>query len=169
MHPGNLPSEASERLFGKALDHEYSLAELLKRPGVGFDEVWEAARLAKRDSAVSRGTLHAECGQPLADAVIEQLEVFTKYAGYIDKQLDDVRRAAQFENLPLPEGLDYASVTALSHEVRQRLSHHRPATLGQASRISGVTPAAISLLLVHLRKGRFRGFVAGDEHDDLAA
>jgi tRNA uridine 5-carboxymethylaminomethyl modification enzyme len=169
IHPGILAAEVAERLFGKALEHEYSLAELLKRPGVDFDAVWEAARLARPDVTVSRETLHTEWGAPMADAVIEQVEVVTKYAGYIDKQLDDVRRAAQFEHLPLPDGLDYTSVTALSHEVRQRLAHHRPATLGQASRISGVTPAAIALLLVHLRKGRFRGFSAADERNNLAA
>jgi len=72
--------------------------------------------------------------------------------------VEEVGRAALLEHLALPEDLDYSRVTALSHEVRQKLSGHRPATLGQASRISGVTPAAISLLLVHLKKGRFKGF-----------
>ena len=92
--------------------------------------------------------------------MIEQVEIATKYAGYIDKQIEEVERAAHYENLRLPEDLDYAQVTALSYEVRQKLSRHRPQTLGQASRVSGVTPAAISLLLVHLKKGRFRGFGA---------
>ena len=168
VHPAVLPEEAAQRLFGKPLEHEYSLSELLKRPGVGFDAVWEAARLARPDCAVSRETLHAEWGVPMAEAVIEQLEVLTKYAGYIDKQVDDVRRTAQFESFPLPEDLDYSAVAALSHEVRQRLAERRPATLGQASRISGVTPAAISLLLVHLRRGRLRGFGAGDREDQAA-
>jgi len=163
IHPGNLDAAAAERLFGKALEHEYSLAELLKRPGVSFDSLAEAAALARPDEAVSRETLRASLGPDLADAVIEQLEVSTKYAGYIDKQIDDVQRTAQFEALVLPAELDYAAVTALSFEVRQRLAQHRPATLGQASRISGVTPAAISLLLVHLRRGRFRGFVSKDD------
>ena len=100
--------------------------------------------------------------------MIEQCEIAIKYAGYIDKQRDEVERAAALETLPLPESLDYAQVTALSHEVRQKLSRHRPATLGQAARISGVTPAAISLLLVHLKKRRFRGFggAAGDASAD---
>jgi tRNA uridine 5-carboxymethylaminomethyl modification enzyme len=118
------------------------------------------ARVAKPDAGVSRETLVAELGAPLASAVIEQVEIATKYAGYIDKQIDEVERAAAYEHLALPDGLDYAQVTALSHEVRQKLSRHRPATLGQASRISGVTPAAISLLLVHLKKGRFKGFAS---------
>jgi tRNA uridine 5-carboxymethylaminomethyl modification enzyme len=105
----------------------------------------------------------------LADAVIEQVEISTKYAGYIDRQHDEIERAARFENLPLPAALDYGAVTALSHEVRQRLTQQRPATLGQAARISGVTPAAISLLLVHLRKRRVRGFLADPDSADLAA
>jgi tRNA uridine 5-carboxymethylaminomethyl modification enzyme len=86
--------------------------------------------------------------------VIEQVEISVKYAGYIDKQKDEVLRASHYENLRLPEDLDYAQVRALSHEVRQRLSQQRPATLGQAARLSGVTPAAISLLLIHLKKGQ---------------
>ena len=92
--------------------------------------------------------------------MIEQAEIGIKYAGYIDKQIDEVERAAHFENLKLPDELDYAAVSALSFEVRQKLARHRPATLGQAARISGVTPAAISLLLVHLKKSRFKGFAA---------
>ena len=148
----------AERLVGKALEHEYALADLLRRPGVGFDAVAEAARLARHPDAVSRETLRAEFGVAEADAVIEQAEIAIKYAGYISKQQDDVERAAGLENLALPADLDYGQVSALSFEVRQKLSRHRPATLGQASRISGVTPAAISLLLVHLKKGRYKGF-----------
>ena len=160
IHPGLLPAADAERLVGKALEHEHTLIDLLRRPGVGFDTVAEVARVAKPDAGVSRETLVAELGAPLASAVIEQVEIATKYADYIDKQIDEVERAAAYEHLALPDGLDYAQVTALSHEVRQKLSRHRPATLGQASRISGVTPAAISLLLVHLKKGRFKGFAS---------
>ena len=90
--------------------------------------------------------------------MIEQVEIAVKYAGYIGKQVEEVERATHFEHLKLPAELDYAQVPALSFEVRQKLGRHRPETLGQASRISGVTPAAISLLLVHLKKGRFKGF-----------
>ncbi len=159
IQPGRLPAADAERLFGKALEHEHRLTDLLRRPGVGFDTLAEVARIANPDACVSRETLVAELGAALAGAVIEQIEIATKYAGYIDKQVEEVARAAQLEDLALPESLDYAQVTALSHEVRQKLSRHRPATLGQASRLSGVTPAAISLLLVHLKKGRARGFV----------
>ena len=118
---------------------------------------------ARRDflkslSAAATATLALPQPRLVADAVIEQIEISVKYAGYIVKQNDEVERAARYEHLVLPAELDYAQVHALSYEVRQTLSRHRPETLGQASRMSGVTPAAISLLLVHLKKGRFAGF-----------
>ena len=158
VHPGVLAAGDAERLLGKAIEREYNLADLLRRPGIGFDTVAEIARLARPETVVSRETLAGELGQPLADTVIEQVEIATKYAGYIGKQAEEVERAAHFEELKLPAELDYSQVTALSFEVRQKLNRHRPETLGQASRISGVTPAAISLLLVHLKKKRFVGF-----------
>ena len=86
----------------------------------------------------------------------EQAEITSRYAGYIDKQHAEVDRAASLEHLPLPADMDYAAVKALSFEIRQKLASHKPETLGQASRISGVTPAAVSLLLVHLKKRRAR-------------
>ncbi|PPE68807.1 tRNA uridine-5-carboxymethylaminomethyl(34) synthesis enzyme MnmG [Caldimonas thermodepolymerans] len=158
VHPGILPADAAERVVGKALEREYALVDLLRRPGVGFDQVAEVAAIARPEAGVSRETLRAELGPALADAVIEQVEISVKYAGYIEKQKEEVTRAAHYESLKLPADLDYMEVKALSYEVRQKLNKHRPETLGQASRISGVTPAAISLLLVHLKKGRFKGF-----------
>jgi len=169
VRPETLPAAEAERLLGKAIEHEYRLADLLRRPGVDFDVLTEVASIAAVPSAVSRETLRGEFGQPLADAVIEQVEISIKYAGYIDKQNDEVARSAHFENLRLPEDLDYGQVAALSFEVRQKLSKHRPETLGQASRISGVTPAAVSLLLIHLKKGRFKGFAANDRATSDAA
>ena len=159
VRPATLPALEAERLLGRAIEHEYSLADLLRRPGVGFDTLAEVQRIAMPEAAVSRETLRSELGGALADAVIEQVEIATKYAGYIDKQNDEVQRASHYEHLRLPAELDYAQVTALSHEVRQKLARHRPETLGQASRLSGITPAAISLLLVHLKKNRFKDFV----------
>ena len=108
-----------------------------------------------RHPDVSRETLG-----DLLEPVIEQIEIAAKYSGYIDRQKDEVERAAHYENLKLPDDLDYMQVTGLSIEVRQKLNKHRPETLGLASRISGVTPAAVSLLLVHLKKTKFKGFVA---------
>lgn len=161
VHPGILPAELAEGVLGKPIEREYSLADLLRRPGVRFDGVAALAAAARPEAGVSRETLGSELGAELAAAVIEQLEISIKYAGYIDKQVEEVGRAQVYENLPLPPELDYAQVTALSFEVRQKLSRHRPETLGQAARISGVTPAAVSLLLVHLKKKRFKGFLGG--------
>lgn len=162
VHPGALLPEAAERLLGKAIEREYNLADLLRRPGVGFDTVAEIASIAKPEAGVSRETLRQEFGVELADAIAEQAEISIKYAGYIDKQVEEVGRAAQYEGLRLPAELDYAQVTAISFEARQKLALHRPETLGQASRISGITPATISLLLIHLKKGRFKGFAANE-------
>ena len=156
VRPATVPAVDAERLLGKALEHEHNLADLLRRPDANYDLVSEVAAIAGHH--VSRETRRGEWGRVEADAVIEQVEIGIKYAGYIDKQADEVDRASALEGLKLPGELDYAKVTALSFEVRQTLMRHRPATLGQASRISGVTPAAISLLLVHLKKGRFKGF-----------
>ena len=165
VRPESVPAAAAERILGKALEHEYSLAGLMRRPGVDFDSVCELAKIAESRQKgrqvpdhVSRETMRKAWGAVDADAVIEQVEVGLKYAGYIDKQRSDVERASMLESLVLPAGIDYHAVPALSFEVRQKLHRHQPATLGDASRISGVTPAAISLLLVHLkrRSGSFR-------------
>lgn len=173
VQPSTLPAAAAEALLGKALEHEYSLADLLRRPNVTFDTLEEIAAIARPLAGVSRETLVQALGQELADTVIEQVEISLKYAGYINKQNEDVERASHFEHLRLPAELDYSKVTALSFEARQKLAAQRPETLGQASRISGITPATISLLLIHLKKGRFQGFAAANETtrptDDAAA
>jgi tRNA uridine 5-carboxymethylaminomethyl modification enzyme len=105
-------------------------------------------------SAVSRETLG-----DLSASVIEQVEIAAKYSGYIDRQKVEVERSAYYENLRLPAKLDYLQVSSLSIEARQKLDKHRPETLGMASRISGITPATISLLLIHLKKGGFKEFM----------
>ena len=153
VNPRILPAAEAERVLGKTIEHEYPLFDLLRRPGVGYEALMSLDGGKYASSDVSRETLGA-----LADGVLEQVEIAAKYAGYIDRQRDEVQRAAYYEKLQLPEDLDYTQVAALSIEVRQKLQKHRPETLGQASRISGVTPAAISLLMVHLKKGGFKGF-----------
>jgi len=153
VSPRNLPAHESERVLGKVIDHEYNLADLLKRPNVTYADLMSLDGSAYASDSVSRETL----GE-LLEPVIEQIEIAAKYSGYIGRQKDEVERAAYYEHLQLPVDLDYMQVPALSIEVRQKLSKHRPETLGMASRISGVTPAAISLLLVHLRKRKARGF-----------
>jgi tRNA uridine 5-carboxymethylaminomethyl modification enzyme len=159
--PSTVPAPVAERILGRSIERDYTLAELVRRPGVRYDDVAEIAPAAGH----SRVDLRRELGQPLADAVIEQVETRIKYAGYIDKQVEQVGRAAHYETLLLPKDFDYSAVAALSHEVRQKLSRHRPETLGQASRISGVTPAAISLLLIHLKRERARRRLGADQAD----
>jgi tRNA uridine 5-carboxymethylaminomethyl modification enzyme len=108
--------------------------------------------------AVSRETL----GELYAP-VVEQVEIAAKYAGYIDRQKDEVQRASHLEGMKLPADLDYMQVSALSIEARQHLQKHRPETLGLASRMSGITPATISLLMIYLKKGGFKGFAKSTE------
>ena len=151
INPAVVGSVESERVLGKTLEHEYNLFDLLRRPGVDYSGLLSLNTGAFASADVSRETLG-----DLHDVVIEQIEISAKYSGYIDRQREEVERAAHYENLPLPADLDYTQVAALSIEVRQKLQKHRPQTLGQASRISGITPAAVSLLLVHLKKGHFR-------------
>ncbi|MDQ6680584.1 MAG: tRNA uridine-5-carboxymethylaminomethyl(34) synthesis enzyme MnmG, partial [Pseudomonadota bacterium] len=105
-------------------------------------------------AAVSRETLRSELGVATADAVIEQVQTGIKYAGYVAKQNAAVARAALDEDLALPADIDYAHVRALSFEVRQTLGRQRPASLGHAARLPGMTPAAVSLLRVFLKKRR---------------
>ncbi len=150
VSPKNLDAAESERVFGKALEHEHSLADLLRRPDVNY------ANLMSLDGG---RYAQAAVGDELADpSVAEQVEITTKYAGYIDRQKNEVERAAHYEHLKLPADLDYLQVHALSIEARQKLNKHRPETLGLASRISGITPASISLLLVHLKKRGYKDF-----------
>jgi len=150
VSPANLSVAEAERVLGKAIEHEYSLADLLRRPEVSYGGLMamDGGRFASLDIAgmdsVSRET------------IIEQIDIAAKYSGYIDRQNEEVARAAHYENMALPTDFDYLSILALSVEVRQKLAKHQPETLGQASRISGVTPAAISLLLVHMRRARMR-------------
>jgi tRNA uridine 5-carboxymethylaminomethyl modification enzyme len=111
------------------------------------------------DAGVSRETGVVLSQEDLfAALVIEQVEITAKYSGYIDRQKDEVGRALHYESLKLPKELDYLKVSALSIEARQKLNKLKPETLGQASRISGITPATISLLLVHLKKNNFKEF-----------
>ncbi|HEX5802771.1 MAG TPA: FAD-dependent oxidoreductase, partial [Azospira sp.] len=139
VRPQTLPQADAERVLGKGIEREYTLFDLLRRPDVSY-----AALL----------TLPGAAGEvSLSDPqVIEQIEIQAKYQGYIDRQQDEVARTLTQEETLLPEGLDYSVVPGLSKEVQQKLAQHKPQTIGQASRIQGITPAAISLLLVHLKR-----------------
>jgi tRNA uridine 5-carboxymethylaminomethyl modification enzyme len=137
VNPKLLPAEDAVRVLGKAIEHEYCLFELLRRPEVSYSALLSLPG----------------AGEPVSDPlVIEQLEISAKYQGYIDRQAGEVLRSAAYESAVLPETLDYAAVAGLSNEVKQKLAQHRPQTIGQASRVQGVTPAAISLLLIHLKR-----------------
>jgi len=147
VNPNNLPPAEAERVFGKAIEREYNLADLLRRPDVNY-----AGLMSLDGGKYSTPDISAL----LDKSVIEQIEITAKYAGYIDLQKVEVERAAHYENLKLPPELDYLQVQALSFEARQTLAKHRPETLGLASRISGITPATVSLLLVHLKKNLWK-------------
>ncbi len=163
VSPQKLPAAESERVLGKAIEHEYPLSELLRRPDVNYASLM-SLNDGRYASAELGSDLAPESGESESSlfirSVVEQVEINAKYSGYIDRQKSEIERAAHYENLTLPRELDYLQVTALSYEARQKLARHQPETLGQASRISGVTPAAISLLLVHLKKGGFKGFAS---------
>ena len=147
--PKNVSATEAERVFGKALEHEYNLLELLRRPDVNYAALMslESGKFADADAPTSDDM-----------TIVEQIEIVAKYAGYIDRQHAEVEKALHFENFKLPPEMDYAAVTALSIEARQTLTKYKPQTLGLASRISGVTPATVSLLLVYLKKNGYKGF-----------
>jgi len=133
-------------LLGQDLSHECNLTELLRRPGITYEAITSLG-----DGLWSPGILDDDIG--LAAQISDQVEISVKYQGYIERQALEIARQEHNESFPLPETLDYSNVLGLSKEVQQKLNLHKPATLGQAGRISGITPAALSLLLVHLKKG----------------
>ena len=182
VNPALLSDERATELLGTTIEREYSLFDLLRRPGITHSAISalrdELSLKAKSDATtvgwVEQSDTHqaaaptiATDGYPasthptnLHESVSEQVEIAAKYAGYIERQQEEIDRQLANENLRFPPDLDYAQVRGLSKEVQFKLSAQRPDTLGQAGRISGVTPAAISLLLVHLKKGRLAEVVA---------
>ena len=153
VQPANLSAETMQSIFGKPLEHEYSLFELLRRPEVSYEQVLTLGE--------------AGLGE-VEPAVREQVEIAAKYQGYIDRQIDEVARSRGQENTRLPSDLDYREIHGLPIEAQQKLNAHKPETIGQASRISGITPAAISLLLVHLkRKSRAKAANLSDTASDI--
>ena len=137
--PQKLAEEDQLRVFGQKLSREANLHDLLRRPNLDY-----AALMTLPD---------AQPETALADSVVEQVEIQVKYQGYIDRQNEEIDSRRDIETLKLPEDIDYSKVKGLSAEVQQKLNQHKPETVGQASRISGVTPAAVALLMVHLKRG----------------
>ena len=153
VNPATLPLEDAEPVLGKGIEREYALADLLRRPNVTYETLMgmQGGKYAL-ESPLAEDPL-------LAEQIREQVEIGIKYHGYIARQADEVERLGANENTRLPADFDYSQVRGLSIEVQQKLAKHKPETIGQASRISGITPAAVSLLLVHLKKGVLRGQV----------
>lgn len=144
--PRHKAAPALAAFLGQALSHECTLAEILRRPEASYRDLMQAdPQLAEGAPVISDLQLHKQ--------IIDQVEISIKYQGYIERQKTEIERHEHYESLRLPPDLDYSLVKGLSVEVWQKLNMHQPETLGQASRISGLTPAAISLLLVHLKKG----------------
>lgn len=137
--PQKLAEDEQIRVFGQKLSREANLHDLLRRPNLDY-----AALMTLPD---------AQPETALADSVVEQVEIQVKYQGYIDRQNEEIDSRRDIETLKLPENIDYSKVKGLSAEVQQKLNQHKPETVGQASRISGVTPAAVALLMVHLKRG----------------
>ena len=144
MRPQTPQAEAVNRLIDKPLTREYSLLDLLKRPELDYAGLADAVALEDRP----------------AEDVVEQMEILAKYAGYIDRQTDEIEKLRAAETTALPADFDYEQVKGLSNEVKQKLGTVRPETLGQAGRIPGVTPAAISLLMIYLKKHRHQNKAA---------
>ena len=137
--PKNLPEADQMRVLGQKLGHEYSLHELLRRPNVSYADLMTLPNAASAET--------------LTEVEVEQVEIQVKYQGYIDRQNEEISRRQTMEDLRLPQDIDYGKVKGLSAEVQQKLNLHRPETVGQASRISGITPAAVALLMVHIKRG----------------
>ncbi|WP_308075024.1 tRNA uridine-5-carboxymethylaminomethyl(34) synthesis enzyme MnmG [Neisseria polysaccharea] len=137
--PQKLAESEQIRVFGQKLSREANLHDLLRRPNLNY------AALMTLEGAMPSENLSAE--------VVEQVEIQVKYQGYIDRQNEEIDSRRDIETLKLPDGIDYGKVKGLSAEVQQKLNQHKPETVGQASRISGVTPAAVALLMVHLKRG----------------
>ncbi|ANH71561.1 tRNA uridine 5-carboxymethylaminomethyl modification enzyme GidA [Ralstonia insidiosa] len=153
VNPATLPLADAEPVLGKGIEREYALADLLRRPNVTYESL-----MGMQGGKYAPEGPFAE-DPLLAEQIREQVEIGIKYHGYIARQADEVERLGANENTRLPADFDYSQVRGLSIEVQQKLAKHKPETIGQASRISGITPAAVSLLLVHLKKGVLRGQV----------
>ncbi len=160
--PGTLPAGESERVLGKPIDHEYTLGDLLRRPNVSYSDLMSlnAGAYASPERPKEASDAASPGDADFFARVVEQVEISAKYSGYISRQKEEVARASRYEHLKLPKDVDYMQVTALSFEARQKLNQIRPETLGQASRISGITPATVSLLLLYLKKRNLGGITS---------
>jgi tRNA uridine 5-carboxymethylaminomethyl modification enzyme len=139
VHPQDVPEDLATEIFGEPLRKEFHAFDLLRRPNVSYAALHKVQAL---------GAGHSD------PAVAEQVEIQAQYSGYIERQEAEIAKLKTLENVALPANFDYAQVRGLSTEVQTKLSQAKPATLGQASRLEGLTPAAISLLSVHVKRGK---------------
>ncbi len=149
VQPSTVSRETQEKVLGKALEHEYSLFELLRRPEVSYEGLLSLV----------------PCEEKLASDVLEQVEIAAKYQGYIDRQKEEIAKQKNSENIKLGD-IDYEKVHGLSIEARQKLAEHQPETIGQAGRISGITPATVSILLVYIKRKHKKAF--GQSNSEVA-
>lgn len=152
VHPGLLDQARSEKILGTSVEREYTLSDLLKRPQVTYTTLNQL--LDKQGKPLGQGVTDSD--------LAEQIEIQIKYEGYINRQKEDIERQRAHANQPIPMNLDYDGIQSLSYEVRQKLKLHKPSTIGDAMKVSGVTPAAIATLLIHLKR-------KNKKHDDQRA
>ena len=140
LDPNELDAEQTELLLGSKLSEKTKAREILKRPNISYVNLMHLIGIDTSE---------------MTSTVIEQIDIDAKYSGYIERQQAEIERQKRYETMPIPQGLDYTNVTSLSSELRQKLGEHRPETLGQMARISGVTPAALSVLRIYLKKMQY--------------
>ena len=138
VQPNTQDAAEFKHTFNQNLEREYNGMDLLRRPEVNYEQLTQIACFNP--------------GEPICYSVAEQVEVQAKYQGYIERQQQDIEKQQRHENMKIPHNLPYDTLSGLSNEIKQKLIEHRPQTMGQASRIPGITPAAVSLLMVHIKK-----------------
>ncbi len=154
LGPQRLPQADALRVLGQPLEHEASLMELLRRPEVSYQTLTTLPGAAPTlDLSPAINGIDEPLAHTIGEQIVQQVEIQAKYQGYIARQRDEIARHEHYETLRLPAVIDYSTVHGLSTEAQQKLNQYRPETLGQATRIPGVTPAAVSLLLVYLKRG----------------
>lgn len=154
VNPGMFSSDEMQSLLGTQMTREFNLSELLRRPNVTYNSLFDLEKVQHLAPEIAPQNLITQLGEITASNAIEQVETQIKYAGYIEKQAQEIERLKASEKIMLPVDFDYNQITPLSTEVKQVLNRARPANIGQASRLTGVPPAAISILLIYLKKNR---------------
>lgn len=154
INPGNVSQEEAESVLGTKVPHELTLGDILKRPDMSFEQMMKLSAAQKALPQYRKEELDSVFGEELSHSITEQVVISFKYAGYINKQQEEINKLNEMNNIPLPKDFNYDEISALSTEVKQKMNKYKPETIGQASRIQGVTPAAVSIILIYLKKHR---------------